>query len=159
MIDTSLNIHVDNMNKIIEIASRLNTTKKHVIVLLMMKIMEKNLDHIQFFTPVKYQPDDIKANWHCFHIRFREDENEFFTDLRKFCKYSVSYLLAISIEKYSNVLLNERTAYMYNYPRFTCYVMIQEEIEDVISWKSYWGYPEKELTRIVTETRRSGLMM
>ncbi len=95
---------------------------------------------------VKYQPDDVKKNWHCFHIRFREDEYEFFTDLRNVCKYSVSYLLAKAVALYLDEIGDiDGEKSVDNYRLFRNYVLHHEVVEGIISLHSYWGYPEKHL--------------
>ena len=95
---------------------------------------------------MKYQPDDVKKNWHCFHIRFREDENEFMVDLRKVCKFSVSYLLAKAVDLYLDKLWEEDVEKSVdNYRPFNNYVLHHEVVEGIISLHLYWGYPEKHL--------------
>jgi len=145
MITTTLNIHLDVLSKITQTAERLGKSRREIIVLLLMKMMK---DHRLFgrgFSTVKYQLDDDKENWHCFHIRFREDENEFFVDLRKLCKFSVSCLLAKAVERYLGELLKNTEKKVDNYRNFNSYVLHREVVEGIISWRMYWGFPIKHL--------------
>jgi hypothetical protein len=92
------------------------------------------------FTLVRYQARGALTNWHCFPISFKKEENEFFTDLRKLSKCSVSYLVAIAAEQYLNELLNEG-ANRHNYAEFTAYAIGKRIERDVVCWEFYWGNP------------------
>ena len=148
MIATTLYLHVNNILLIEDIASRSRITRKKVIVTLLMMIMKDFYDHREIFTTVKYQRDDVKKNWRRFHIRLRWDENEFFADLRKLCKCSVSNLLAIAVRKYSGELYNRESGDVDNYPHYRHYVLHHEVVQGVMSWRFYWGFPEKELKKL-----------
>ncbi|MCP4134539.1 MAG: hypothetical protein GY754_26430 [bacterium] len=95
---------------------------------------------------VLYQDDDPDPdNWHKFHISFREDDFEYFMDLRKFLKKSVSAILAYAVEEYLDTLLGltpEDPGRTDTY-RFHHYVMGSSEMHGVISWQLFWGLPEK----------------
>lgn len=146
MATTTLNIHIDVLSKINQHAIRLNKSKKEIIILLLMRIMKNHHLFVKTFSTVKYQRSDIKAKWHCFHIRFKKDENEFFVDLRKLCKYSVSCLVAISVERYLDELIMDIDKKLVdNYIYYKNYVLHFEVIDGIISWSFYWGYPEEHL--------------
>jgi len=145
MIITTLNIHLDVLSNISRAAGRLGKSRKDIIVLLLRRIMR---DHHLFkhgFSTVKYQMDDDSGNWHCFHIRFREDENEFFVDLRKLTKCSVSNLVAKAVERYLAELIEDRVKSVDNYRYFSNYVLHSELIDGIISWRIYWGFPVEHL--------------
>ena len=146
MLSTTLNIHVDVLAKITQEAARIKKSRKFVIIQLFMHIMKNYQLFMRGFSTVKYQPDDVKKNWHCFHIRFREDENEFFVDLRKVCKFSVSYLLAKAVDLYLDKLWEEDgERCVDNYRLFSNYVLHHEVVDGINSLHLYWGYPEKHL--------------
>jgi len=149
MITTTLNIHINNLLKISRTADRLNKTRKDIIVLLLMRMMKDHRLFSRSFSTVKYQRNDDSGNWHCFHIRFRPDENEFFVDLRKVCKVSVSCLLAMAVERYLNEIIQViKNEFVDNYPLFENYVLRQEDIDGIISWRIYWGLPMAHLKTI-----------
>jgi hypothetical protein len=89
---------------------------------------------------VRYQERDPLRQWHRFSISFRKDENEFFTDLRKLGKLSVSYLVAIAVEQYLDELLRKGTK-IHNYVRFNHYAIGQRNDGGIICWELYWGEP------------------
>ena len=152
MIRTTLNIHVNVLSKICETAERLDTSMTKVIVLLLMRIMNDMDSFPHRFKTVSYQEDDVKENWHCFHIKFREDHNEYFIDLRKLCKFSVSFLLAIAVKRYLDKLIEDMGGKSGdNYVYYTNYVLHGEEIEGVNSFTFYWGFPEEHLKTYLPE--------
>ena len=146
MVITTLNIHVDVFSKITQSAALLEKSRKEVVVLLLMRIMKDHRLFVRGFSTVKYQRDDVKKNWHCFHIRLRGDEKEYFEDLRKLSKFSVSCLLAIAVKRYLEKILSDRGKKIVdNYTHFSNYVLHHEVVDGIISFHSYWGYPEEHL--------------
>jgi hypothetical protein len=142
---TTLNIHVDILSRIYTAAIKLNKSHREIIILLFMRIMQNHSLLQGKFTTVKYQPDDERNKWHKFHICFKPDENEFFGDLRKFCKFSVSYLLAIAVREYLDELMGDaEKKSVDNYPYFNNYMIYREIVSGIISWRLYWGYPAEE---------------
>ena len=149
MARTTLNIHKMVFARISAASVRLNRSKKQIIVLLLKRLMEEHSDFRGGLSTVKYQSRDVKENWHSFCIRFREDDSEFFSDLRKLCKFSVSCLLAIAADKYLGEILENGHHGIYNYVHFTNYVILHETVEGFYSWRIYWGYPEETIRRVV----------
>jgi hypothetical protein len=151
MIETTINIHHDNFAKISDASMRTGKSHRNIIVALLMLIMADCGAFQREFTAVKYQEDDPAGEWHHFHIKYRVDENEFVTDLRKFCKFSVSLFLAIAVQKYITLLIGDtkKSKIMNNYPRFCNYVLHRELIDGVISWHSYWGFPHEHLKTLL----------
>lgn len=143
MISTTINIHTDVLFKITFAAGLLDISKKDIIVMLMMRMMKDQHAFERYFTTVRYQPDDAKDKWHCFHVRLKADVNEYFVDLRKLCKCSVSCLLAIAVNRYLDDLLHDGENAVDNNPFFMNYVLFREVYDGIISWRFYWGYTEK----------------
>jgi len=75
-----------------------------------------------------------------FNLYLMEDEYEFFTDLRKFHKISVSALIAYAIKKYLNDKIMDGG--IDNYP-FKNYILSCGIKDDYVYWQIIWGYPEK----------------
>ena len=144
MVKTTLNLHVEVLNRIGECADRLNRSRKEIIVMLLKRIMRDMDRYARSFRTVEYQEDAPKDMWRCYHVRFREDENEFFVDLRKFCKRSVSLLVAIALRDYCDELLGNAVTSC----NFCHYVFFHEKVEGIYSWRLYWGFPVHELNRL-----------
>jgi hypothetical protein len=132
-------------------SAKLGKSRRDVVVMLLMKVM-KDVERLKGgFTLVRYQERDPLKQWHCFSISFRREENEFFTDLRKLGKFSVSYLVAIAAELYMDDLLNERGG-MHNYAAFAHYAVGQRAEGGIICWELYWGDPD-DIPAIAGTTR------
>ena len=114
-----------------------------------MRLM-RDLDHAKGdfdFTTVKYQSDDMPENWHCFHVRFKPDEYEFFIDLGKVCKCSVSLLVALAVDRYTDELIKEKAVKkdVDNYILFKHYLLNKVIVDGIICWQMYWGIPINHL--------------
>ena len=144
MASTTINIRREVLSKITNAAIQSNKSRREIIIYLLKLVARNNDSHLRGFGTVKYQSDDDPDNWHCFHIRFKPDEYEYFLDLRKVCKCSVSHLVAIAADKY----LNDIMANVDNYALFSNYVLRREIIDGIICWHLYWGYPEKHLNSL-----------
>jgi len=137
-------MHLDTLVALSVAATRLKMSRRDVIVRLLMRIMRDIDSFPGGFKTVTYQPDDAKERWHCFSIKFKHDENEYFTDLRNVCKCSVSLLVGIAVKKYLDELLNDIEKAIYNYKPFSCYMLQREDSCGIICWRIYWGIPTKE---------------
>jgi hypothetical protein len=140
MLRTTINMRHSVFFSLSVAASRLGKTRRDVVVILLMKLMRDIRRFQGDFTLVRYQAPDPHKRWHCFSISFRKDENEFFTDLRKLCKFSVSHLVAIAVELYLDELLREE-GNMHNYAPYTHYAIGRRDEGDVTCWELYWGDP------------------
>ena len=87
---------------------------------------------------VQYQQSRNTSEWHTFHFQVRVDEYEYFLDLRKLLKMSVSLILAYAVEKYLDKLMRKFITDNYRYQN---YIIIKEVLNDIICWKFIWGFP------------------
>ena len=145
---TTLNIHPEIFKKISGAADKLQKSRRALIVSLLMRLMKDNNRFMGGFKTVKYQPDNKIGKWHCYHISFKQDEYEFFLDLRKLCKCSVSFLLAIAVDCYLDECSQKIKKNMDKYPIFNNYVLRQDVLNGIICWHTYWGFPKRHLQTI-----------
>jgi len=139
MVSTTINMHSNTREGIRRAARTRNTTQKEVIAYLLQRLM-RDVDKYQAgFWGVRYQTDVPKKGWHRYFIRFREEEYEYFTDLRKLCKHSVAFLIAIAVENYLNESFEENNKARYNYCSFPGYSLAKKVINDIECWLRYWG--------------------
>lgn len=94
---------------------------------------------------VKYQGRSDMTDWRRVHVRFRDDEYEFFHDLRKVWKMSVSFILTEAIENYLDELIPKLIKNPDNY-RYQNYASSRIVVDDMVCWVFYWGMPKKLLT-------------
>jgi hypothetical protein len=76
------------------------------------------------------------------HISLESRDYEYCLDVRKLCKKSVSHLIAIAVKLYLNEIIEQLS----NQPEvdnnpFQHYIIINEEINNVICWRLCWGFP------------------
>jgi hypothetical protein len=114
-------------------------SRTYMIKILMQRVMRDDQKLLKFYSRIKYQERDLKENWHRLHIVLNEYEYEYYLDMRKFFKMSVSFILAYAVIRYLDELLkmNESTD---NYC-YKNYVFIKQLVNGIICWQTYWGIP------------------
>jgi len=119
----------------------LGIAQRDVIIELLKRLMRDVNRRLGGFTGVRYQPALKEGEWYPFCIRFKKEEYEFYTDLRKICKLTVSYLVAIAVQEYMLEILgsNRKRVINYIFPR-DCALSIRV-VDQVRCWQFYWGKP------------------
>ena len=137
MLFEKINSHTGNIYKTFEPTdSPIGSVIKNILKM----IMDKEPNNFSFNKPIKYQDSAPKKKWHKFHLLLKNDEYEYFIDLRKFFKMSVSAIVSFAVKKYYKVMMKLKKTD--NYP-FKNYIIQKRIINNVITWKIYWGYPKK----------------
>jgi len=143
-IETTIQIHKSILKRLNTTAEITGKSRTNLVAYLMQRVMNNNHKKLKFFSRVKYQARDIKENWHKLHITLNEYEYEYFLDMRKFFKMSVSYILAYAVRKYLDEIVEkllDKDTITDNY-WYHNYLFIKETVEyDIICWKIYWGIP------------------
>lgn len=142
MLQTSINIHEDFMREISMAAKTMKTSRKAVIILLLSRLLHDIDRLLGGFTTVKYQPRDPEKRWHCFTVRFKPDEYEFWSDMRRLSKFSVSFLLAIAVKAYLNKTALDEHPLVNNYFFYRNYLLRHEMVDGVRCWQFCWGIPK-----------------
>jgi hypothetical protein len=143
MLATSINVHIRTLSALSRAAQAMGVSRRDVVVRLLMRIMHDVDMYQSGCRTVRYQPDDEKGKWRCFPLKFKPDENEFFADLRKVCKCSVSLLVAMAVDRYLDELLTKSAGKIeYNYNIFRNYFIKKVIIDGIICWQIYWGTPK-----------------
>ena len=145
-IETTINISIKNLESIMFASSVTGETRSEIIVRLLKQVMKKESLEGSICRRIKYQKSEVGESWRRSHVRFKGDEYEFFLDLRKILKMSLSHIIANAIKKYLNHLINGKNTDNY---LFNNYVIAKEDADGVIFWKLFWGIPknpEKFLT-------------
>ena len=135
--ETTVNIQVELFERISKEARARNISRSKMIITLLEMMMEKSSSPI-LGRLVQYQERRKGNKWHPFHITFLDDEYEYFQDMRKLLKMSVSLLLAIAVKQFlDNPAVKIDTD---NY-RFGSYLIVKEIVDSITCWRLYWGYP------------------
>ena len=138
--ETTLNIHRDTLNEIDGASELHGISWSAVIALLLQKVMREKINTVSTGRPVRYQKRCRKEEWRKIHVKVRGDEYEYFHDLRKILKMSVSLILAYAVKKYIRNLIEEDITDNYR-NQYRNYVIIEEFIDNIPCWKLIWGFP------------------
>ena len=91
---------------------------------------------------VKYQDRDVNENWKVFRVALDEDDYELYTDMRKVLKRSVSFIIALAVEKYLEAIVNALLEYLDCYSRLF-YAAKGKDSEDHVIWIYKWRIEQK----------------
>ncbi len=143
LIESTIYVHKSTMEKLNKGVVITGRTRTYIIKILMQNVMKDSKKLLKSYSRVKYQDRDARENWHRLHMVMNEYEYEYYLDMRKFYKMSVSFILAYATMKYMDEILNEfykrgNSADNYFYKN---YVFIKKTINKVICWQIYWGIP------------------
>ena len=145
-IQTSINVLTEIMEKIEYAAYITGRSRNEMIILLIMEAIKKKDTSIRYGRSVQYQENAPKESWERPHVYLTEYEREYFLDVRKFLKMSVSYLLALAVREYLNDILKKLTEpeslkdwdnYLYN-----GYAFAYGVCKSSLHLGVYWGKPE-----------------
>lgn len=136
--ETTVNIRIDILNRINIAAESWGISQSAVIMILIRQLMNEIPDQEHPVKMVRYQKRGGADGWHTFHIQVNWDEYDFLQDVRKFFRMSVSLAVAYSVNKYLRNLMRNRNTDNY---RFQNYIVIREIVDNIISWRIFWGYP------------------
>jgi hypothetical protein len=144
MIDTTVHIDVELYEALSREAQRLKVSRVRLISSLLGHMSRRQRDYARAWTRVKYQARREKGSWRRLHVGLRGDEYEFFMDLKKVFKMSVSFIIAVAIKRYLNELsaLMEKDNDSYRYRN---YAMTQLMVGNITCWVLYWGIPPELL--------------
>jgi hypothetical protein len=137
-IETTINISHDCLNKISDAARLSGKSRTEIIIHLMKNVMDVREPQVRCGRSVQYQGKAAWDNWRTVHVRFRPDDYEYFLDLRKLLKMSVSLILSIAVNKYLKRLMHENKADNY---QVTNYVVLKKIINGITHWILIWGFP------------------
>ncbi len=136
--ETTLNVRIDIFRKINFAASTKGISRSKLAALLIKKMMDDISDAGHIGRMVQYQKRCPKSEWRRFHLYVREDEYEYFLDLRKLMKMSVSLILSHAVDKYLDILIKRDIT---DNNRYRNYIIFKDVINNIICWKLIWGFP------------------
>jgi hypothetical protein len=145
IIQTTLYIHKSILEMLNRGTETTGESRTAIIKHLMQRVMSDNNKMLESYSRIKYQARDEKENWHRLHITICEYEYEYYLDMRKFYKMSVSFILAYAIKRYLNAVVYalldiDKNTDNYHYRN---YILIKKTLDGIICWQIYWGIPQK----------------
>ena len=152
IIESTIHVHkriLEMLNKSAETTGR---TRTFIIKLLMQRVMSDNKKMVKSHSRIRYQVRDVKENWHNLHICMNEYEYEYYLDMRKFYKMSVSFILAYAARRYLDDIVNKLLDNSINTDNnsYRNYIFVNETMDGITCWKIYWGIPQKLKTIMST---------
>ncbi len=105
--ETTLNIRDDIFERVLPASRSTGISGSELIVILIKKVMADMSNAGHMGRLVQYQERRGKDQWQRFHIYLRAYDYEYFLDMRKLLKMSVSKILAHAVEKFLNKLLKK----------------------------------------------------
>ncbi len=136
--ETTLNIRKDIMRKVAKAAKSYGISCSEMIVLLINRSTREISNPGFPGRRVRYQARRKPADWCESHVKLRDDEYEYWQDLRKLMKMSVSLILANAVRKFLS-----KPFKIYRADNCLCknYIIAKEIIDNITIWKFIWGFP------------------
>lgn len=145
VIDTTVYMKIELCNILVNIEKKYGHSRIKIISSLLRRLADDKAIIPEPWKRIQYQKRHPKNEWRRFHLYLREDEYEFFLDLRKFFKRSVSCLIAYAIDYYYDDINKIGREPCDNYP-YKNYILSRMVIEKITCWILYWGVPESIIT-------------
>ncbi|MCP4129436.1 MAG: hypothetical protein GY754_00330 [bacterium] len=145
-VDTTIHINVRLLEEVEAAAKQLKMSRSDIVILLLDRVMEKKQISIEMFKQIKYQFRDLPSNWKRIHVYPEVERYEVWLDLRKFCKRSVSLIIAIAINEHLEQLIEEfssteKPKNSDSYP--SDYLFLARDSCGIQKFVIYWGFPEE----------------
>jgi predicted DsbA family dithiol-disulfide isomerase len=141
-IETTLNVHQDVLSQLIEASMMTMRSMSSIMAMVLHRITVDSRIMSRSFKRIQYQNRDRENNWKTVHVVVDSATYEYFLDMRKVFKMSVSLLLAIAVSKYlkdiTNDLCNNKDT-----DNYLCrsYLISKKVIDGVPCFYIYWGIP------------------
>ncbi len=150
-IETTARLREEHIEHLDRAAEMLRVTRTALIVEIMGRMMKEHARRTASSGRVRYQ-DDAKTGWRPVHFSIYQREYDFFQEMRKFYRCSVSRLIAIAVQRHLWAVLKAMTSAKTeedadNYP-FKHHVFSLQTLEGAVCWKIYWGFPVDHRTII-----------
>lgn len=137
--ETTLNIRHSIMIMIDAAAKLQGVSSSAMIMRILKEYIHTCKAQVRLGRLVQYQERDADEEYHEFHFYLRADEYEYLSDSRKLFKLSVSLMVALAAKKF---LFDKKNFNNTDNCPFYNYIIIKEEIDHLICWRSIWGYTD-----------------
>jgi hypothetical protein len=140
IIETTVNIDERVFNDLLSASMIAGVSTRDIISSLLKRLSRDHDKIVKSWKRVRYQKRTGNDAWKCLHVLLWPDEYEFFLDLRKVCKMSVSHLVAYAVAKYLDEVINCLIKRPDN-NRYKNYAIIRRVVDGIVCWTYYWGIP------------------
>lgn len=152
---TTVNIRTDLLDKMIYSKQKLNISLNKIVYILLSKALDWNEKSIKIFKSIKYQTKNQDSGWHKLHISLNNALYERCLDMRKLYKLSVSYILAICIQKYLILLSQELDIWQETDNYHDSYIFISNIDKNLFSFTIFWSLPGKSILKKILSNQYS----
>jgi hypothetical protein len=144
-IETTIYINVEIHERLTKASTRTGESKRNIVSSLLCRL---SFDYEEIAIPWKriaYQKRDRRKAWQRLHLTLVPDEYEFFLDLRKAYKLSVSHLVAYAMDKYLDEIVGNflKGTGNYRYSNYTLSCFVERGVVCLIH---YWGLADTLLS-------------
>ncbi len=149
-IETTILIKTDLLEKLTKASVVTGESRGSIVSALLRRYAIDNERCSVQWSRVRYQGRNEGQAWHRLHLVLNPDEYEFFLDLRKVFKKSVSSCVTEAIVGYLDEMLYKIKNNTDNY-RYKNYSFCRVILDGVICWILSWGVPRKPLAQLRLE--------
>ena len=145
IIKTTINIRSDLLARITSAATEARVPVSMMVSALLQRFADRAARLEAQWTRVRYQPRNQGIEWHTRHVQLGMAEYEYFIDLRKVMKLSVSRLVAEAIMLFLDDFIGLCGDDIDTY-RLVNYAKTHFVLENAICWIYYWNIPPTLIT-------------
>lgn len=144
---TTVNIRDDLLTRMKTRKQELNISLNKIVNFLLLKALNWRKKSIKTFKSIKYQVKYENISWHKLHISMDNALYERCLDMRKLYKLSVSYILAICIKMYLDILSKKIIMAKGTDNYHNCYLLFSNTDKNVFSFTIFWSLPGENIIK------------
>jgi hypothetical protein len=140
IIDTTVNMNIETRIRLAAAIEITGASREELISALLRYVGRSTRVYGDAYRRVRYQERKPGQEWRKVHLRLKYDEYEFFSDVRKLFKWSVSYAIAWALSVY----FDEIVALIKGNPdkyRYRNYLIKSFSLEGINCFIICWGIP------------------
>jgi hypothetical protein len=146
MVETTVNLAAGTRAALERASGLTGRAKSRLVADAMKRLMRGYGELVRDGRSVEYQERRGVLEWRRLHVSIEYRDYEFFIDMRKLCRRSVSFLVACAVDKYLDDIIemlmgNGNSEESDNYP-FLHYIIMHSVVPGAVCWTIYWGMPE-----------------
>lgn len=150
-IETTCMMHEEAIGLLKEAEQITGKKRIELVILAMRKMLGNHAAYIRKYNRVEYQKrfdneTGERIVKHRVKVRILEREYDYFQDMRKFFRRSISLIMAIAIKEYLHVIIDElltgNNIDTNNYT-YENYALIEKCIKNITTFHIWWGIPPK----------------
>jgi hypothetical protein len=151
MIRTTHVMRLDVFAALLDASLKTKVDMCTILVRIMQMLFRDYSKYVNLYGQLKYQKRTPKGTKKRVHIHMSECTYDYFQDMRKVFRKSISFMFAIAVEEYLDQVIEELLRQDCdknegNYP-LKNYAILEKRIENITCWLICWGIPE-DITRL-----------